>query len=88
MPKKYRIELSTEEREELTALSCQERAAAYQVSKARMINCQPALSRMNMQPPTSKSEHAAGRACVRVRRARAIKMLGKLRNYKVYDVGS
>jgi hypothetical protein len=37
MPKKYRIELLTEEREELTALSCQKRGAAYKVSKARAL---------------------------------------------------
>ena len=37
MPKKYRIELSIEEREELTALSCQKRAAAYKVTKARAL---------------------------------------------------
>ena len=37
MPKKYRIELTGEEREKLTALSCQKRAAAYKVSKARAL---------------------------------------------------
>lgn len=37
MPKKYRIELTEKEREELTALTRRKRAAAYKVSKARAL---------------------------------------------------
>jgi hypothetical protein len=37
MPKKYRIELTGKEREELTALSGRKRAAAHKVAKARAL---------------------------------------------------